>query len=188
MPATVKSRTNMASISKVTRNSNEAPSHLTVNEWFTYASSTISAVGKWKMLSSSRHQCERFVVGLRDFPSMDDTPSPIPQNKGRSRQFEKNAESIFILPSLELRFQTRQLDGNSSFRSLLSSSYPIVLCLGQVYCSFETEFYEHIMFSFNAEHFYFLHDLISSYIKEKERGRSPSRSRFALERISLLQL
>ena len=26
------------------------------------------------------------------------------------------------------------------------------------------------MFSFNAEHFYFLHDLISSYIKEKEKG------------------
>jgi hypothetical protein len=27
------------------------------------------------------------------------------------------------------------------------------------------------MFSFNAEHFYFLHDLVSSYIKEKEKGR-----------------
>jgi hypothetical protein len=26
------------------------------------------------------------------------------------------------------------------------------------------------MFSFNAEHFYFLHDLIISYIKEKEKG------------------
>ncbi len=44
--ASLKSRTNMASISKVTRNSNEAPSHLTINEWFNYASSTISAVGK----------------------------------------------------------------------------------------------------------------------------------------------
>jgi hypothetical protein len=47
MPASLKSRTNMASISKVTRNSNEAPSHLTINEWFNYASSTISAVGKF---------------------------------------------------------------------------------------------------------------------------------------------
>jgi hypothetical protein len=28
------------------------------------------------------------------------------------------------------------------------------------------------MFSFNAEHFYFLHDLISSYIKEKEKALS----------------
>jgi len=47
----------------------------------------------------------------------------------------------------------------------------IIVFSGQVYCSFETEFYEHIMFSFNAEHFYFLHDLISSYIKEKEKGK-----------------
>jgi hypothetical protein len=47
MPASLKSRTNMASISKVTRNSNEAPSHLTINEWFNYASSTISAVGMY---------------------------------------------------------------------------------------------------------------------------------------------
>ena len=133
MPASIKSRTNMASISKVIRNSNEAPSHLTINEWFNYASSTISA------------------VGLRDFPSMDDVPHSIPTGKLRSKQFEQNAESIFILPALELRFQTRQLDG-------------------QVHCSFETEFYEHIMFSFNAEHFYFLHDLITSYIKEKEKA------------------
>ena len=44
--ASLKSRTNMASISKVTRNSNEAPSHLTINEWFNYASSTISAAGR----------------------------------------------------------------------------------------------------------------------------------------------
>jgi hypothetical protein len=27
------------------------------------------------------------------------------------------------------------------------------------------------MFTFNAEHFYFLHDLISSYVKEKERRK-----------------
>ncbi|CAF3864349.1 unnamed protein product [Rotaria sp. Silwood1] len=60
MPSSLKSRTNMASISKVTRNSNEAPSHLTINEWFNYASSTISA------------------VGLRDFPNMDDVSNPTP--------------------------------------------------------------------------------------------------------------
>ncbi|CAF5229450.1 unnamed protein product, partial [Rotaria magnacalcarata] len=81
---------------------------------------------------------------------MDDVPTPTPTSKVRSKQFEQNAESIFILPGLELSFQTRQLNG-------------------EVYCSFETEFYEHIMFTFNAEHFYFLHDLISSYIKEKAK-------------------
>jgi hypothetical protein len=42
---------------------------------------------------------------------MDDVPNPMPPSKIRSKQFEQNAESIFILPALELRFQTRQLDG-----------------------------------------------------------------------------
>ncbi|CAF1291838.1 unnamed protein product, partial [Adineta steineri] len=130
--ANVRPRTNMASISKVTRSTNEAPSHLTINEWFNYASSTISA------------------IGLRDFPTFDEPEISVMKRQGRPRQFDQNAESIFILPALELRFQTRQLND-------------------QVHCSFETEFYEHIMFSFNAEHFYFLHDLITSYIKEKER-------------------
>ncbi|CAF1031213.1 unnamed protein product [Adineta ricciae] len=132
-PASVKSRTNMASVSKVTRNGVDAPPLVTVNEWFNYASSTISA------------------VGLRDFPLMDEPEVSAVPSKVRPKQYEQTAESIFILPALELRFQTRQYQG-------------------QVQCSFETEFYEHIMFSFNAEHFYFLHDLISSYIKEKERN------------------
>jgi hypothetical protein len=52
------------------------------------------------------------ILGLRDFPSMDDVPNPTPPSKLRSKQYEQSAESIFILPGLELRFQTRQLDGN----------------------------------------------------------------------------
>lgn len=115
---------------------------------------------------------------------MDDTPSPTPPNKARAKQFEKNAESIFILPSSELRFQTRQLDGNASSIVARLVKCTIDRYLGQVHCSFETEFYEHIMFSFNAEHFYFLHDLISSYIKEKERGEGFVRFRSAVELLS----
>jgi len=110
------------------------------------------------------------ILGLRDFPSMEDVPNPMPSSKIRSKQFEQNAESIFILPALELRFQTRQLDGKIDDESI--KTLYCLFFLGQVHCSFETEFYEHIMFSFNAEHFYFLHDLVSSYIKEKEKGKT----------------
>ncbi len=46
---------------------------------------------------------------------MDDVPNPMPSGKIRSKQFEQNAESIFILPALELRFQTRQLDGKIDY-------------------------------------------------------------------------
>lgn len=130
----VKNRANMASISKVTRNGSDAPSHVNIQEWFHYTSSSVTA------------------AGLRDFPSFDDPEQTSAASRRRLHQYDQTAESIFILPALQLHFQTRQADG-------------------QVYCSFETEFFEHIMFTFNAEHFYFLHDLISSYVKEKERGK-----------------
>lgn len=35
-------------------------------------------------------------------------------------------------------------------------------------CSFVTEFDDHIFVAVDAEAFFFLHDLITSYIKEKE--------------------
>jgi len=52
-----------------------------------------------------------FILGLRDFPNLDEPEIPEVTKKVRSKQYEQNAESIFILPALELRFQTRQLDG-----------------------------------------------------------------------------
>jgi hypothetical protein len=170
-PANTRSRTNMASISKVTRNSNEPPSHSIISEWFNYTSASISAVGTYR----DRERNETFgqsldlasVLGVRDFPSMDDADTSRP---ARPRQYDQTTESIFILPALELHFQTRQLEG----QCLSSIDHPCLrlrCILGQVHCSFETDFYGHIMFTFNAEHFYFLHDLISSYIKEKDRSK-----------------
>jgi hypothetical protein len=38
-----------------------------------------------------------------------------------------------------------------------------------VECSFITEFEDHIFVTIDAEAFFFLHDLITSYFKEKER-------------------
>lgn len=38
-----------------------------------------------------------------------------------------------------------------------------------VECSFITEFEDHIFVTVDAESFFFLHDLITSYLQEKER-------------------
>lgn len=38
-----------------------------------------------------------------------------------------------------------------------------------VECSFITEFEDHIFVTVDAEAFFFLHDLISSYLKEKDK-------------------
>lgn len=122
----------MASISKIIRSSNEAPSHLTINEWFHYASSSISAVGQFLFRENQHFETIDlfFSIGLRDFPIIDDTNEPTNTtltNKIRSKQFEKTAESIFILPSLELRFQTCQNDG----KHLLSLNSMFVKIIGQ---------------------------------------------------------
>jgi hypothetical protein len=47
-----------------------------------------------------------------------------------------------------------------------------VIITGQkplVECSFITEFEDHIFVTVDAEAFFFLHDLITSYVKERER-------------------
>ena len=62
------------------------------------------------------------VSGVRDFPSMDDTETPSSTRKVRPKQYDQNTESIFILPALELHFQTRQLDGENSSSSIHRSS------------------------------------------------------------------
>lgn len=54
----------------------------------------------------------------------------------------------------------------------LSSNAFLVTCAGEkavVDCSFITEFEDHIFVTIDAEAFFFLHDLISSYLKEKEK-------------------
>lgn len=38
-----------------------------------------------------------------------------------------------------------------------------------VECSFITEFEDHIFVTVDADAFFFLHDLITSYVKEKEK-------------------
>lgn len=38
-----------------------------------------------------------------------------------------------------------------------------------VVCSFITEFEDHIFVTVDADAFFFLHDLITSYVKEKEK-------------------
>lgn len=40
-----------------------------------------------------------------------------------------------------------------------------------VECSFVAEFYDHIYVAMDAEVILFLHDLVSSYIREKDKGK-----------------
>lgn len=73
-----------------------------------------------------------------------------------------NREVIFALPSLRLHFKTEHLQGVST-PDLAGPEKP------SVQCSFITEFEDHIFVTVDADAFFFLHDLITSYLKEKEK-------------------
>lgn len=72
-----------------------------------------------------------------------------------------NREVIFALPSLQLHLKTEHLQSEEI--PDVNGDKPIVEC------SFITEFEDHIFVTVDAEAFFFLHDLITSYVKEKER-------------------
>lgn len=72
-----------------------------------------------------------------------------------------NREIIFSVPSLQLHLKTEHLQ--TAKIPDLNDEKPTVEC------SFITEFEDHIFVTVDAEAFFFLHDLITSYVKEKER-------------------
>nr|CAD7569540.1 unnamed protein product [Timema californicum] len=77
---------------------------------------------------------------------------------------------LFQMVFFELRLPAK----NSLFGSVFSSkSCGSIVLVGAlkptVDCSFITEFEDHIFVTVDAEAFFFLHDLITSYVKEKER-------------------
>ncbi len=100
-----------------------------------------------------------------------------------------NREVIFSLPTMELFFKTEHLQavgtpestGMSRTQDSIWSRYTwtwyhipccplsIIESRPVVECSFITEFGDHIFVTVDAEAFFFLHDLIISYIKEKEK-------------------
>lgn len=106
-----------------------------------------------------------------------------------------NREVIFALPSLQLHLKTEHLQtaqvpdlsSKCAYVRKTSCRYRIVfmsrerslkVCFcavgekAKVECSFITEFEDHIFVTVDAELFFFLHDLITSYLKEKEKVRS----------------
>lgn len=91
------------------------------------------------------------------FPVFEGRPTP-----PRPPEAGHTMEMIFAFPSLELHMKTEQLQGEHSPGP--DDSRPVVEC------SFVTEFDDHIFVAVDAEAFFFLHNLIVSYIREKDGG------------------
>lgn len=112
-----------------------------------------------------------------------------------SSSYNHETETIFALPRMQLDFKSihvqdpdepsltggPRVDGTSSsfppiFRSRFPTCEHLVASVADasrkpvVECSVVTEFTDHICVTMDAELIMFLHDLVSAYLKEKEKG------------------
>ncbi|XP_055381705.1 bridge-like lipid transfer protein family member 1 isoform X2 [Condylostylus longicornis] len=143
----------MAIVSRITRNVIFPPQFKNLHEWFQYAfaNSEIDAVDRFPILEKEKEIATNSIERVR-------TSSSIPS---KAQDHNHNREVIFALPSLQCHFKTEHKQGATI--PLLTDEKPIVLC------SFITEFDDHIFVTVDADAFFFLHDLITSYVKEKEK-------------------
>ncbi|XP_050552072.1 transmembrane protein KIAA1109 homolog isoform X4 [Spodoptera frugiperda] len=146
--AAARAHVSMATVCRMTRALLFPPQFKTLREWFHYA------------FANSE------IDAIELFPSLEREPAPAAGGAAPGAERKPAAdkhvrEVIFALPSLQLHLRTHHLQANTPPTE--TDEKPVVEC------SFITEFEDHIFVSVDAEAFLFLHDLISSYIKEKDR-------------------
>ncbi|XP_040563283.1 bridge-like lipid transfer protein family member 1 [Lepeophtheirus salmonis] len=129
----------MATVKKISRNVNHLPPVKAVSDWFNYA-----------FQSSDLDEVERF-------PTL--SPS---SDRERDKKGTQKIEEIFALPCLRMDLKTKHVQGKNE-PAQKEETKPVVDC------TFVTDFDNHIFVTTDAEAFFFLHDLITSYVKEKER-------------------
>jgi len=148
----------MATVCKVSRNMLFPPQFRSLQEWFHYAFSC-----------SEIDEVDRFPSVERERGESSD--GSLARSRTPKQEPNHTREVIFALPSLQLHFKTEHWQ--AALTPDASEEKP------KVECSFVTEFEDHIFVTVDAEAFFFLHDLIISYIREKDRvqmggGRGPS--------------
>jgi hypothetical protein len=133
----------MATVCKISRNYMYSPQFKNLSEWFCYA-----------FKSSELDQVDRFPVlgGGQAAPTR-------PTDKG---VFNQTPEIIFALPCLRMDLKTDHIQADRPPQQDDKERPKVV-------CSCVTDFEDHIFVTVDAEAFFFLHDLISSYMKEKDK-------------------
>lgn len=145
----------MATVCRITRNMVFPPQFRTIQEWFHYAF------------------CTSELDNVDRFPSLDRSdslPSSSTEGKRASTRLQDHnhsSETVFALPSMQIHLTTKHLQ--TATTPDFMDEKP------KVECSLVTEFQDHIFVAVDAENFFFLHDLISSYVKDtKEKmGAEP---------------
>uniref|UniRef100_A0A182PCZ3 Bridge-like lipid transfer protein family member 1 C-terminal domain-containing protein n=1 Tax=Anopheles epiroticus TaxID=199890 RepID=A0A182PCZ3_9DIPT len=145
-----------ATVVRMSRNVIFPPQFKTLHEWFHYAfaNSEIDAVDRFPVIERDKEHNTNSIERARGSGSGSASHQKL-------QDPNHNREVIFALPSLQLHFKTEHLQGISTPDT--SQDKPMVEC------SFITAFEDHIFVTVDADAFFFLHDLITSYLSEKEK-------------------
>ncbi|XP_072481304.1 bridge-like lipid transfer protein family member 1 isoform X3 [Notamacropus eugenii] len=151
----------MATITKITRRRHENPPHgvASVKEWFNYVTATrneelnlLRNVDANNTESSTTVKSSSLLSGFRGGSS-----------------YNHETETIFALPRMQLDFKSIHVQEPQEPSLQDTNIKP------KVECSVVTEFTDHICVTMDAELIMFLHDLVSAYLKEKEKAIFPPR-------------
>ncbi|XP_030626570.1 bridge-like lipid transfer protein family member 1 [Chanos chanos] len=146
----------MATITKVTRRRHENPPHgvATVKEWFNYVTA---------MRNEELNLLRNVDANTSESGAAAKSSSLLSGFRGSS-SYNHEAETIFALPRMQLNFKSIHVQDPEEPSLSDSNSKP------KVECSVVTEFTDHICVTMDAELIMFLHDLVSAYLKEKEKA------------------
>uniref|UniRef100_A0A3B3C0N9 Bridge-like lipid transfer protein family member 1 n=1 Tax=Oryzias melastigma TaxID=30732 RepID=A0A3B3C0N9_ORYME len=146
----------MATITKITRRRHENPPHgvATVKEWFNYVTA---------MRNEELNLLRNVEANNQESGAANKSSSLLSSFRGSS-SYNHETETIFALPRMQLDFKSIHVQDPDEPSLTESSSKP------KVECSVVTEFTDHICVTMDAELIMFLHDLVSAYLKEKEKA------------------
>ncbi|XP_034153444.1 transmembrane protein KIAA1109 homolog isoform X3 [Esox lucius] len=146
----------MATITKITRRRHENPPHgvATVKEWFNYVTA---------MRNEELNLLRNVDANNPESGAAAKSSSLLSSFRGSS-SYNHETETIFALPRMQLDFKSIHVQDPDEPSLTDSNSKP------KVECSVVTEFTDHICVTMDAELIMFLHDLVSAYLKEKEKA------------------
>ncbi|KAL2098940.1 hypothetical protein ACEWY4_005420 [Coilia grayii] len=146
----------MATITKITRRRHENPPHgvATVKEWFNYVTA---------MRNEELNLLRNVDANNSESGAVAKSSSLLSSFRGSS-SYNHETETIFALPRMQLDFKSIHVQDPEEPSLTDVSSKP------KVECSVVTEFTDHICVTMDAELIMFLHDLVSAYLKEKEKA------------------
>ncbi|XP_078396104.1 bridge-like lipid transfer protein family member 1 isoform X7 [Cetorhinus maximus] len=151
----------MATITKITRRRHENPPHgvATVQEWFNYVTA---------MRNEELNLLRNVDANTRDSKATIKSSNLLSGFRGAAN-YNHETETIFALPRMQLDFKSIHMQEPQEPSLQDPNSKP------KVECSVVTEFTDHICVTMDAELIMFLHDLVSAYLKEKEKAIFPPR-------------